>query len=104
MTARLYEDYGLLPAHPGVGEDVTDLFNHLTGYSRKIGYRRLLVAPEALRAGIVGRIGGQAGRAPAGQPARIAFQGHPVGPGGVVDPLYPASHAGGPRDLARARR
>ena len=53
-TARLYEDFGLLTADETVGEDVTDLFNHLTGYSRKSGYRRLLVAPEALRAGIVG--------------------------------------------------
>ena len=66
-TARLYEDYGLLTADPIVGEDVTDLFNHLTGYSRKNSYRRLLVAPESLRAGIVGRIGRQAARARAGQ-------------------------------------
>ena len=62
-TARLYEDFGLLTADNRVGEDVTDLFNHLTGYSRKSGYRRLLVAPEALRAGIVGphRPSGRAG-------------------------------------------
>jgi polyphosphate kinase len=33
-TARLYEDFGLLTADPAVGEDVTALFNHLTGYSR----------------------------------------------------------------------
>ena len=45
-TARLYEDFGLLTADIKVGEDVTDLFNHLTGYSRKSGYRRLLVAPS----------------------------------------------------------
>ena len=45
-TARLYEDFGLLTADKTVGEDVTDLFNHLTGYSRKSDYRRLLVAPE----------------------------------------------------------
>jgi len=48
-TARLYEDFGLLTADKRVGEDVTDLFNHLTGYSRMSGYRRLLVAPEALK-------------------------------------------------------
>ena len=66
-TARLYEDFGLLTADRAVGEDITDLFNHLTGYSRKIGYRRLIVAPEGLRAGIVGRVGrrrpGQGGQA-----------------------------------------
>ena len=67
-TARAYEDYGLLTADPAVGEDVTALFNHLTGYSRTGAYQRLLVAPESLRAGIVSRINRQAERA--GRPAR----------------------------------
>ena len=48
-TARLYEDFGLLTADPTVGEDITDLFNHLTGYSRPPDYRRLLVAPAGVR-------------------------------------------------------
>src|SRR6266516_4098988 len=55
-TARMYEDFGLLTADPTVGGDVTDLFNHLTGYSRKDEYQRFLVAPEGLRAGLVARI------------------------------------------------
>src|SRR6516162_1865308 len=84
-TARYYEDYGLLTADRSVGEDVTDLFNHLTGYSRKSGYRKLMVAPEALRAGIVGRIGRQAARARAGQPARIAFKTNALVDETVVD-------------------
>ena len=66
-TARYYEDFGLLTADKSVGEDVTDLFNHLTGYSRKSGYRKLLVAPELLRAGIVGRIERPGGAGPGGQ-------------------------------------
>ena len=98
-TARLYEDFGLLTAHRAVGEDVTDLFNHLTGYSRKSGYRRLLVAPEALRAGIVGRIGRQAARARAGKPAKIAFKSNALVDEVVVDALYRASQAGVPVDL-----
>jgi polyphosphate kinase len=98
-TARLYEDFGLLTADPAVGEDVTDLFNHLTGYSRKSGYRRLIVAPEALRAGIVGRIGRQAARARAGKPARIAFKSNALVDEVVVDALYRASQAGVPVDL-----
>ena len=98
-TARLYEDFGLLTSDPMVGEDVTDLFNHLTGYSRKSGYRRLLVAPEALRAGIVGRIGRQAARARAGKPARIAFKSNAVVDEVVIDALYRASQAGVPIDL-----
>jgi polyphosphate kinase len=95
-TARLYEDLGLLTCDRTVGEDVTDLFNHLTGYSRKSGYRRLLVAPESLRAGIVGRIGRQAARVRAGQPARIAFKCNALVDEVVVDALYRASQAGVP--------
>src|SRR6202043_2670258 len=48
-TARLYEDLGILTASPEIGADLTDLFNYLTGYSRRVEYRRLLVAPTTLR-------------------------------------------------------
>jgi polyphosphate kinase len=98
-TARLYEDYGLLTADPVVGEDATDLFNHLTGYGRKNSYRRLLIAPEAMRAGIVGRIGRQAARARAGKPAKIAFKANAIVDEVVIDALYRASQAGVPVDL-----
>jgi len=63
-TARLYEDFGLLTADRTVGQDITDLFNHLTAYSEESGYCRLLVAPEDLRSGLVERIDEQAERAP----------------------------------------
>jgi polyphosphate kinase len=98
-TARYYEDFGLLTADPAVGEDVNDLFNHLTGYSRKDAYRRLLVAPEALRAGLVGRIGRQAARARAGQPSRIAIKCNALTDEVVIDALYRASMAGVPIDV-----
>jgi polyphosphate kinase len=98
-TARLYEDFGLLTADQEVGEDATDLFNHLTGYSRKSGYRRLLVAPEALRAGIVGRIGRQAARARAGKPAKIVFKCNALVDEIVIDALYRAAQAGVPIDI-----
>jgi polyphosphate kinase len=93
-TARLYEDFGLLTSDTTVGEDVTDLFNHLTGYSRHNGYRRLLVAPEALRAGLVQRIEGQADLARAGSPAKIAFKCNALVDEVVIDALYRASQAG----------
>jgi polyphosphate kinase len=98
-TARFYEDFGLLTADRRVGEDVTDLFNHLTGYSRKSGYRRLLVAPESLRAGIVGRIGRQAARARAGKPAKIMFKCNALVDEVIIDALYRAAQAGVPIDL-----
>jgi polyphosphate kinase len=98
-TARFYEDYGLLTADPAVGEDVTALFNHLTGYSRTGAYRRLLAAPESLRDGIVSRINRQAERSRAGQPAKIAFKTNALVDEVVVDALYRASQAGVPVDL-----
>jgi len=98
-TARLYEDFGLLTSDSTVGEDVTDLFNHLTGYSRLVGYRRLLVAPDSLRAGIVQRIDRQANRALAGEPARISFKCNALVDEMVIDALYRASQAGVPVDI-----
>ena len=52
-TARIYEDFGLLTADPAVGSDLTHLFNYLTGYSRNVHYRKLLIAPHLARAGLV---------------------------------------------------
>jgi polyphosphate kinase len=98
-TARLYEDFGLLTADPAVGEDVTALFNHLTGYSRTGSYRRLLVAPQSLRSGIVSRIDRQAERQRAGQPARIMFKTNALVDEVVIDALYRASRAGVSVDL-----
>jgi polyphosphate kinase len=98
-TARIYEDFGLLTADAEIGEDVSALFNHLTGYSRVGAYRKLLVAPEALRAGIVTRIDRQAERRQAGKPARIAFKSNALVDEAVIDALYRASQAGVPIDL-----
>ena len=98
-TARLYEDFGLLTCDPTVGEDVTDLFNHLTGYSRKSDYRRLLVAPTWLRSGLLERIEGQVQRARAGQPARIQFKCNAIIDEAIIDALYRASRTGVPIDL-----
>jgi polyphosphate kinase len=98
-TARVYEDFGLFTADPAVGEDVTALFNHLTGYSLTGSYRRLLVAPEELRNGIVSRIEQQVERQQAGQPARIVFKSNALVDEVVIDALYRASQAGVPVDL-----
>jgi polyphosphate kinase len=98
-TARLYEDFGLLTADNTVGEDVTDLFNHLTGYSRPSDYRRLLVAPEGIRSGLVKQINAQAERARSGQPARIRMKCNAIIDEVIIDSLYRASQAGVPIDL-----
>ncbi len=98
-TARLYEDFGLLTTDRTVAEDVTYLFNHLTGYSRKADYHRLLVAPTGVRAGLIERIGEQVGLQRAGQPALIQMKCNAIIDEEIIDALYRASMAGVPIDL-----
>ncbi len=98
-TARLYEDFGLLTADQTVGEDVTDLFNHLTGYSRPSDYRRLLVAPDGIRSGLVEKIKAQAEKARAGEQARIRIKCNAIIDEVIIDSLYRASQSGVPVDV-----
>ncbi|HUA41920.1 MAG TPA: RNA degradosome polyphosphate kinase [Streptosporangiaceae bacterium] len=98
-TARLYEDFGLLTADRTVGADVTDLFNHLTGYSRKADYRRILVAPAGVRAGLIERIDEQVELHRAGRPAKIQMKCNAIIDEAMIDALYRASMAGVPIDL-----
>jgi polyphosphate kinase len=98
-TARIYEDYGLLTADRTIGEDITDLFNNLTGYSRKSTFRRLLVAPVKLRSGLIDRIDEQTRRGRAGEPARIQMKCNAIIDEEIIDALYRASRAGVPVDL-----
>jgi polyphosphate kinase len=94
QTARLYEDIGLLTANLEIGEDLTDLFNYLTGYSRQRQYRRLLVAPVTLRSGIVELI-----RTQTHSEGRIIIKcNHLIDPE-VIEALYAASSAGARIDL-----
>ncbi len=98
-TARLYEDFGLMTADRTVGEDITDLFNHLTGLSRRTEYRRLLVAPAGVRSGLLERIKGQVDLLRAGTPARIQMKCNALIDEAIIDALYRASNAGVPVDL-----
>jgi len=94
VTARLYEDMGLLTADPEIGADLTDLFNLLTGYSRQREYRRLLVAPEYLRPEMLELIRGQAREG-----GRIVLKMNALVDPDMVDSLYEASQAGAEIDL-----
>jgi polyphosphate kinase len=93
-TARLYEDMGLLTADPEIGADLTDLFNSLTGYSRKDNYRNLLVAPHGVRKGIIERIEREIAAALDGADARIRLKANALVDEHVIDALYRASQAG----------
>jgi polyphosphate kinase len=96
-TARIYEDLGLLTADQQLGNDVADLFNLLTGYSRQRGYGRLLVAPIALRSQIIELIRQQMA---AGEAGRIALKLNSLVDPQTIEALYEASSAGVRIDLA----
>ena len=72
-TARLYEDFGLITCDDQVGEDVSNLFNVLSGYSMNTDYSRLLVAPHSVRTGLVERVEREIEHHQAGRPAGIQF-------------------------------
>jgi polyphosphate kinase len=98
-TARLYEDFGLLTADRTVGEDISDLFNHLTGLSRRTEYRRLLVAPSGVRSGLIEGIEAQVELKQTGLPAQIQMKCNALIDEAIIDALYRASAAGVPVDL-----
>ena len=93
-TARLYEDIGLLTADPDIGPDLTDLFNSLTGYSRKLSYRNLLVAPHGIRAGIIERVQREVAAHRDSGNGRIRMKMNALVDEQVIDALYHASRAG----------
>ena len=98
-TARLYEDFGLLTADPTVGEDITDLFNNLTGYSRKRSTGGCWSPRRGCAPGLVDRINRQAQNALAGLPSQIQFKCNSLTDEAIMDALYRASIAGVPIDL-----
>jgi polyphosphate kinase len=98
-TARMYEDMGLLTTDPAVGEDVSHVFNVLSGYSMNTTYQRLLVAPHSIRLGLVERIEREVANHRAGLPARIRFKCNSIVDEAIIDALYRASQAGVPVDI-----
>jgi polyphosphate kinase len=95
-TARLYEDVGFLTCDPKVGADVTQLFNHLTGYSRAIEFQSLLVAPRDMRTQLVDLIEHEM---TFGTEGRITAKLNSLADPGMVEALYRASSAGVRVDL-----
>ena len=95
-TARLYEDFGLLTADAKVGADIAEFFNQLTGYGHSLTHRRLITAPEQLRARLTELIEQEA-HVPGG--GRIIMKLNSLADGPVIDHLYKASQAGVEIDL-----
>jgi polyphosphate kinase len=99
VTARAYEDFGLFTADEDIAADVADLFNHLTGFGRPAHFRKLLVAPFALRERLIEEIRLVAGAAEAGKKARMRIKVNGLTHPQVIDELYAASEAGAKIEL-----
>ena len=93
-TARLYTDLGLLTCDPVVGQDMTRLFNQLSGYAPKSSFHRLLVAPRTIRTGLIQRIRREEEAARAGKEAWIKIKVNSIVDEKTIDALYRASQAG----------
>jgi polyphosphate kinase len=95
-TARLYTDLSFFTCDPDLGADATDLFNSLTGYSRKSDYRKLLVAPVNLRDRLARLIRREIAHGPNG---RLIFKMNALEDKQMIQLLYEASRAGVRVDL-----
>jgi polyphosphate kinase len=98
-TARLYTDLGLLTVDPELGDDVSELFNSLSGFSRQTRYRKLAVAPSGLLEAVLALIEREAEEARAGRPAHIFAKMNSLVDARVCRALYRASCAGVQIDL-----
>ncbi|GAB3563104.1 RNA degradosome polyphosphate kinase [Spelaeicoccus albus] len=98
-TARLYEDFGLLTCNDQVGDDLTRLFNQLSGYAPSTTYHRLLVAPRSVRSGLLKLIKSEVEHFEAGRAARIRIKVNSIVDEQIIDALYRASMAGVPIEL-----
>jgi polyphosphate kinase len=99
VTARGYTDMGLLTCNPEFGADVSELFNYLTGYSKQTTYRKLLVAPISMRAGILALIEREIKRHQESGEGRLIFKLNHLADPTIIEALYRASEAGVKVDL-----
>jgi polyphosphate kinase len=98
-TAGVYGDLGMFTCRESFGEDLTELFNLLTGYTHPRGFNHLIVAPTDLRDELVMRIRREAEHARAGRPARIIAKINNLVDSTLIEELYRASGAGVRIDL-----
>ncbi|MCI0546052.1 MAG: polyphosphate kinase 1 [Candidatus Rokubacteria bacterium] len=98
-TAGLYGDLGLFTCRESFGEDLTELFNMITGYTRPRSFNHLLVSPHSLRDGMLARIQRETEHARTGRPARIIAKMNSLVDRTLIDALYEASQAGVEIDL-----
>jgi polyphosphate kinase len=98
-TGAVYGDLGLFTSRESFGDDVTALFDLLTGSAPPSGFHHLLLAPASLRDGLVARIRREAEHARAGRAARIIAKMNGLADRRLIEELYAASAAGVAVDL-----
>lgn len=98
-TARFYEDYGLLSSRESLGEDLTKLFNRLSGFAPDSTFKTLLVSPHGVRDGLTNRIEREIAHHKAGKPAKIRVKVNSLVDEQIIDSLYQASQAGVPVEV-----
>ena len=99
-TARIYTDLGLFTARPEFGHDASELFNYLTGFSRRTKYKRLTVAPFCQQRVLLTVLRREAEKAGNGKPSAITAKMNALVDAKVIRALYRASAAGVPITLA----
>ena len=99
VTSQVYTDFGLFTARPALIDEVSEVFNYLTGYSSKQDYRELLVAPHHLRAAFTALIEREADHARAGRRSGIIIKNNSVADPEMIRVLYRASQARVPIDM-----
>jgi len=98
-TSGIYADLGLFTCREAFGEDLTEIFNLLTGYTRPVRFNHLLVAPTGLRDALMQKIRREAAHARAGKPARIVAKINSLVDWPIIQELYDANQAGVRIDL-----
>ena len=93
-TARMYEDLGILSADPVLTDDLSKLFNQLSGFAPQSTYKRLLVAPRSLRSGLLEKIDIEIANVKSGKPAGIRFKLNSLLDEEFVEKFYEASKSG----------
>jgi polyphosphate kinase len=93
-TSNLYTDFGLLSCRPEFGQDLVELFNYLTGFSKQQSFRKLLVAPVTLRKGMETLIRREIDHAKAGRGGHIQAKMNALVDPAIITLLYEASQAG----------
>lgn len=99
LTAQLYTDIGLFTCDEAIGADCTDLFNYLTGYSAKVDYRKLLVAPVDMRQNFERLIGREIEHQRNGERGQLIFKMNALVDKRMIQLFYEASQAGVQVDL-----